>query len=289
MKRVWNGRVISQLRRAAGSLPKSRRRHEQPRIRPLRSAKRPLPDAGTHASSSDLRAQSTHVGKLRAISPALVDDRERLRPSRRPQLTPSGRHRAGSPPASCCHRRNTSRSSHKPAPARAVAWRTSAGKTAAPPQSDLLQPGPAALRRSLHPECAPPEHHAVAAIAHIQPQRNPLGIKLPEAKSPRSGLDAVSVGGSPIPAREIPRHRPLRNQTAPRQVAIAPFPCVAEAEQRTRNGNRSTASGDGLKHPSEPRLESPVHRSPVTVVTSTLRPVQRSPLRLSGKESSSPQ
>jgi len=77
------------------------------------------------------------------------------------------------------------------------------------------------------------EADAGVAASGIQRQGEALRVQLPAAERRGTGLDA-DADDAPIRAlrEEIPRHRPLRRESAPLEVAVPAFPMVAKHGQR---------------------------------------------------------
>ena len=80
------------------------------------------------------------------------------------------------------------------------------------------------------------EEDAGAAVAEVEPEGDADGVDLPEAEGGGSGVDSVGVGGGcvvifRVVGGEVPGEDTLWYEGAPGKVAIAAFPCVAEAEE----------------------------------------------------------
>lgn len=95
---------------------------------------------------------------------------------------------------------------------------------------------------------------ATAAVREVEPERDALGIDLPEAEGAGAGADAVAVGGVATVRGEVPGHDAFGNDGSPGEVAVAALPGVAEVKGGGVHGGgpaevnaleRNDGGGDG--------------------------------------------
>jgi len=69
----------------------------------------------------------------------------------------------------------------------------------------------------------------IAAISNIDPQGDAVFIQLPETHTGWLRFHSVTMDSLPVAGKKVPGHDPLRHNTLPPEIPVAPFPRIADA------------------------------------------------------------